>query len=66
MKNHYITKARNDENTKEKMNLVLSNFRVFVISSVCFRLVRVRLIRLNANLCAPNFKSQFHYFFINL
>jgi hypothetical protein len=31
MKNIFITKARNDENTKEN-NFVLSNFRIFVIN----------------------------------
>ena len=31
IKNFFIPKARNDENTKEKKNFVLSNFRVFVI-----------------------------------
>jgi len=31
MKSIFITKARNDENTKEK-NFVLSKFRVFVIN----------------------------------
>ena len=31
-----ITKARNDENTKEKKNFVLYKFRVFVISPFWF------------------------------
>ena len=29
---NYITKTRKDENTKEDINFVLSNFRVFVIN----------------------------------
>ena len=33
-----ITKARNDENTKEKKNFVLSKFRAFVINPFGFRL----------------------------
>jgi hypothetical protein len=32
----FITKARNDENTKAKNNFVLSNFRVFVINPFWF------------------------------
>jgi len=39
MKNFFITKARNDENTKEKKNFVLSRFRVFVINPLWLRLV---------------------------
>ena len=37
----FIAKARNDENTKEKINFVLSNFRVFVINSSWLEPVRV-------------------------
>jgi len=39
-KDKSITKARNDENAKEKKDFVLSNFRVFVINHFWFRLVR--------------------------
>jgi hypothetical protein len=35
-KNIFITKALNNENTKEKQNFVLSNFRVFVINLFWF------------------------------
>jgi len=37
-KNIFITKSRNNENTKEKQNFVLSNFRVFVIIFYVFPL----------------------------
>jgi len=36
MKTLFITKARNDENTKEKKTFVLFNFRVFVTNPFGF------------------------------